>query len=207
MSQRPRDVGAARTAPSRRSSTGVCSTPPRASSASARGGYRTRRCSSCCGGLFEHHGYLSGLIIDEAEGCPRAAPTGTASAACCGPTSWSASRRTGTTATSRSTARCAPCIPTSSPTSIAGIRSRGGQVSRIPATDLLTINGEFTASRSCWPAARRPASGTLRWQVRFDTSCSPTSPSPFGWHRANREALDYYLLPRLDMNLPQLRLA
>ena len=45
---------------------------------------------------------------------------------------------------------------------IAGIKSAGGRVEQHPATDLLTINGEFTASIVV-VRCRETAAGSLRW--------------------------------------------
>jgi hypothetical protein len=47
----------------------------------------------------------------------------------------------------------------------------------------------------------------MRWHVRFDTGLSPDITVAVRMDRSNRSVLDYYLLPRLDMNLPRLRLA
>jgi hypothetical protein len=44
----------------------------------------------------------------------------------------------------------------------------GGTVTRNPATDVLTINGEFTASVVV-ARCRETTTGGLRWKIRFDT--------------------------------------
>ena len=89
---------------------------------------------------------------------------------------------------------------------ISGIEAVGGGVQRHPRTDLLTINGEFTASlvivRCCETSA-----GSLRWNIRFDMSLRPDITIAVRMDRPNRAPLDYYLLPSLDMTLPRIRLA
>jgi hypothetical protein len=89
---------------------------------------------------------------------------------------------------------------------IAGIEKAGGRVVQNAATELLTINGEFTASVVI-VRCRETLAGSLRWHVRFDTGLSPDITVAVRMDRMNREAIDYYLLPRLDMTVPQLRLA
>jgi hypothetical protein len=89
---------------------------------------------------------------------------------------------------------------------IAGIEEVGGWVEQNPAIDLLTINGEFTASIVVVRCRTTPA-GSLRWQIRFDTGLWPDITVAVRMDQLNREALDYYLLPRIDMTKPRLRLA
>ena len=78
--------------------------------------------------------------------CHPAAPTKAASAACCAPTNWSASRPIATTATSRSIGRFGGMHPAHRRRRDRGDRAGGRLGRQDPATDLLTINGEFTAS-------------------------------------------------------------
>jgi hypothetical protein len=89
---------------------------------------------------------------------------------------------------------------------IAGIEQVGGWVEQNPATDLLTINGEFTASIVVVRCRTTPA-GSLRWKIRFDVGLWPDITVAVRMNQPNREALDYYLLPRIDMTGPRLRLA
>ncbi|NOC83828.1 recombinase family protein [Ruegeria sp. HKCCD6428] len=89
---------------------------------------------------------------------------------------------------------------------IAGIGGVGGNVERDPVTDLLTINNEFTASLVVVRCHETNA-GSLRWNIRFDTSLKPDITVAVRMDRPNRKPLDYYLLPGVDMTLPRLRLA
>jgi hypothetical protein len=49
--------------------------------------------------------------------------------------------------------------------------------------------------------------GSLRWEIRFDTGLWPDITVAIRMDLPNREPLDYYLLPRIDMTEPRLRLA
>jgi DNA invertase Pin-like site-specific DNA recombinase len=89
---------------------------------------------------------------------------------------------------------------------IGNIERLGSQVSRDPATDLLSINGEFTASIVIVRCFRTPT-GLLRWKLRFDTGLRPDITIACRMDEANQQVLDYYLLPRVDMESPKIRLA
>ncbi len=89
---------------------------------------------------------------------------------------------------------------------IAGIEASGGKVERHPRTDLLTINGEFTVSLVIVRCSETNA-GSLRWNIRFDTSLKPDITIAVRMDRLNQKPLDYYVLPSLDMTLPRIRLA
>jgi hypothetical protein len=86
------------------------------------------------------------------------------------------------------------------------IADLGGAVLRDPATDLLTVNNEFTA---CLVLARCQTHENRRnhWKVRFDTSLLPDITVAVRLDHDNAAALDYYLLPRLDFGQPRIQLA
>jgi hypothetical protein len=79
-------------------------------------------------------------------------------------------------------------------------------VIRDTATDLLTVNHEFTA---CIVLSRCQANenGHHRWKVRFDTSLLPDITVAVRLDHNNSRTLDYYLLPRLDFGQPRISLA
>jgi DNA invertase Pin-like site-specific DNA recombinase len=89
---------------------------------------------------------------------------------------------------------------------IAGIERSGGTVMTDAVTDLLTINSEFTLSLVVVRCRQTPA-GSLRWHVHLDTGLLPDLTVAVRMDVFNKQALDYYVLPRLDMTLPRLRLA
>jgi len=86
------------------------------------------------------------------------------------------------------------------------IEKMGGRIRQDLSTDLLTVNDEFTASIVIARCRETPA-GALRWHVRFDTSLCPDLTVAVRMNQENHDRLDYYLLPRIDLNLPALRLA
>ncbi len=86
------------------------------------------------------------------------------------------------------------------------IEKMGGGVERASETDLLTVNGEFTASIVI-ARCIETAAGSLRWQIRFDTELCPDLTVVVRMDQANEQALDYYLLPRIDMTVSKLKLA
>ena len=156
--------------------------------------------------LLQDRGYLSGLIIDETE---------------CLPSSSAYQNRFGSLLRAyelvgftpdrdyryieinRVLRRMHPQIVTGT---IAGIQKVGGSVVQDPATELLTINSEFTASIVV-VRCRMTVAGSLRWQIRFDVGLWPDITVAVRMDQPNREPLDYYLLPRIDMTAPHLRLA
>src|SRR5205085_4556829 len=89
---------------------------------------------------------------------------------------------------------------------IANIERRSGRVSHDPATDLLTINGEFTSSIVV-ARCSTIRSGRLRWKLRLDSGLRPDITLALRMAPENREPLDYYLLPRIDVAAARLRLA
>ena len=84
---------------------------------------------------------------------------------------------------------------------IAEIEELGGAVSQDAATDLLTVNGEFTASIVV-ARCRHTKAGSRRWKVRLDTGLAPDLTVALRMDDANEAILDYYLLPLpiLDTN-------
>jgi DNA invertase Pin-like site-specific DNA recombinase len=156
--------------------------------------------------LLDQHGYLSGLIIDEFDN---------------GPSSSSYSSRFGSLLRAYELVGFTPdrdyqyieinrtlrrMFPHVVADTIAGIVSVGGEVRKDPATDLLTVNEEFTSSITI-VRCRETAAGFLRWHVRFDLGLRPDITIAVRMDRSNRSPLDYYLLPRIDMTLPSVRLA
>jgi hypothetical protein len=86
------------------------------------------------------------------------------------------------------------------------IRQLGGAVINDPSTGLLTVNDEFTASLVL-ARCGRTESGSFRWLIRLDTGLNPDITIAVRMDTDNRQPLDYYLLPSLDMTFQRLRLA
>jgi DNA invertase Pin-like site-specific DNA recombinase len=156
--------------------------------------------------LLQDRGYLSGLVIDETEHLPSSSAYQSRFGSLLRTyelVGFTPDRDYRYIEINRALRRMHPQIVTST---IAGIEKAGGSVEQDQATDLLTINGEFTASIVVVRSRTTPA-GSLRWQIHFDVGLWPDITVAVRMDRPNREALDYYFLPRIDMTAPRLRLA
>lgn len=89
---------------------------------------------------------------------------------------------------------------------IDGLRLAGGAVLVDPETGLIDVNGEFTASVVVARCGETQG-GSPRWRIRLDAGLVPDITIAVRMDRGNVSPLDYYLLPRLDMTQPKLRLA
>jgi hypothetical protein len=81
----------------------------------------------------------------------------------------------------------------------------GGTIARDPATGRLLINGEYSAEivfAKCTPTV----GGTPRWLVDLDRPRAADVTIVVRMDAANRAAADFYLLPRIDLREPSLRL-
>jgi hypothetical protein len=156
--------------------------------------------------LFQHHGYLSGLIIDETQNMP---------------SSGVYSRRFGSLISAYELVGFKPdrdyryieinrilrqkhhdvIIKT-----IDIIESLGGNLHHNSATGLLTLNGEFTASIVIARCQQTPA-GSFRWKIHLDTGLAPDITVAIRMDSTNVAPLDYYLLPLYDMTTDRIRLA
>jgi hypothetical protein len=67
------------------------------------------------------------------------------------------------------------------------------------------VNNEFTVS-ICIARCHETAAGTLRWKIRFDTSLSPDVIVALRMDRENEAVQDYYILPRINLPGPQVRM-
>ena len=155
--------------------------------------------------ILDRHGELSGLIIDEDEKCPSSSSFRSRFGSLLRAYSlvgFTPDHDYRYLEINRSLRRLHPTIVTEV---IEGVRCAGGDVFQDPATDLLTINREFTASlvvvRCCQTVA-----GSLRWKIRIDTALKPDLTVAVRMDGENSHPLDYYLLPRLDMREAVLRL-
>lgn len=156
--------------------------------------------------LLQRHGYISGLVIDEADGMP---------------SSSAYAHRFGSLLRAYSLVGFTPDRDyryieanrmlrqfhgETVDRVISEITRVGGTVARNPATDLLTINGEFSASVVV-ARCRETSSGGFRWKIRFDTGLAPDITIAIRMDRTNTDALDYYLLPQFEMRSKPLGLA
>ncbi|MXY41592.1 MAG: recombinase family protein [Rhodospirillaceae bacterium] len=156
--------------------------------------------------LFKQKGFLSGIVIDDAENMP--------SSACYAARFGSLVRAytlVGFTPErdyeyieiNRTLRRSHAAVVAET---IEEIERIGGAVSRDPATDLLTVNGEFTAS-IVLSRCRPTKAGSKRWKIRLDTGLAPDLTVALRMDAANEAVLDYYLLPLPMLDTNRIRLA
>ncbi len=86
------------------------------------------------------------------------------------------------------------------------IRDLGASVYQDEETDLLFINGELRVSIVICRAFQVPA-GSYRWRVNLDSGLEPDITVAIRMDTDNEQPLDYYLLPALDIENPKIRLA
>jgi DNA invertase Pin-like site-specific DNA recombinase len=156
--------------------------------------------------LFQRHGYLSGLIIDETGSMP---------------SSGAYQRRFGSLIRAYKLVGFKPDRDYSYieinralrqkqheviADIIESIKNLGGTVYRDPTTDLLTVNSEFTTSIVIARCQQTPA-GSSRWKIRLDTGLAPDITVALRMDSSNEAPLDYYLLPLFEMTTDRLRLA
>lgn len=86
------------------------------------------------------------------------------------------------------------------------IEQMGGSVRVEKPSDLLVINEELRASVVIGRCYQTDA-GSFRWKIQLDTALLPDITIAIRMSVNNETALDYYLLPALDIENPKLRLA
>jgi DNA invertase Pin-like site-specific DNA recombinase len=89
---------------------------------------------------------------------------------------------------------------------IAIIEKMGGRVEREKTTDLLIINHEFNSSIVI-ARCQSTVAGSLRWHVRFDASLHPDITIVARMDAANENIQDFYLLPTRDIQRKSVLLA
>ncbi|MQA65208.1 MAG: recombinase family protein [Alphaproteobacteria bacterium] len=155
--------------------------------------------------LYQERGFLSGLIIDESDELPSSSVYryrfGTLLRAY-QQVGFTPDRDFQYVEINRTLREMHPEVVS---TAIEEIRRTGGFAERDPITDLLTVNREFTVSIVI-SRCREMQSGTLRWHIRFDRRLRPDITVAIRMDQANLQPLDYYLLPRIDVEGPFLRL-
>ena len=156
--------------------------------------------------IFEAQGFLSGLVIDEAEALPSSSAYRSRFGSLLRAYQLVGFKPDRDYRYIEINRRLREIHPDIVAETISGIEASGGKVERHPRTDLLTINGEFTASLVIVRCSETNA-GSLRWNIRFDMSLKPDITIAVRMDRPNQRPLDYYLLPSLDMTLPRIRLA
>jgi hypothetical protein len=155
--------------------------------------------------ILDQRGELSGLIIDEDENCPSSSSFRTRFGSLLRAYTLVGFRPDHDYRYLEINRELRSLHPVIVSEVIAGIGAAGGEVTQDPATDLLTINHEFTASLVV-VRCTQTAAGSSRWKIRIETALKPDITVAVRMNPENSRALDYYLLPRLDMHEAVLRL-
>jgi DNA invertase Pin-like site-specific DNA recombinase len=157
-------------------------------------------------GLFAQRGLLSGLIIDETDGMPSSSVYAHRFGSLL-----RAYQAVGFTPTrdysyleiNRLLRRLHPKIVEDAEQKIQDL---GARLRHDAATDLISVNDEFSVSMVLC-RCRRTGVGRLRWKICFDTSLSPDITIAVRLREENDRALDYFLFPQLAFEVPKVRLA
>jgi len=157
--------------------------------------------------LLAQKGWLSGLVIDEVEDMPSSSTFRHRFGSLVRAyqlVGYSPARDYRYIETNRALRAVHPEIVA---TVIDDIVGAGGQVKRDPISDLLRVNGEFSASVVI-VRCHESSAGGLRWKIRLDQGLRPDITIVVRMAAGNDSIRDYYLLPWLDLGVsPALRLA
>lgn len=152
------------------------------------------------------NGTLSGLIIDEAEGCPSSSIFQSRFGSLLRAyalVGFTPDRDYRYIEINRSLRRLHPVVVQDV---IDGVVGSGGSVVRNPLTDLLSINGEITVAIVI-ARCKLTSAGSARWKIRLDAPHKPDLTIAIRMDSRNEHPHDFYLLPQLDMRDAVLRMA
>lgn len=156
--------------------------------------------------LLEQHGFLSGLIIDETGELPSSSAYRSRFGSLLRAyqmVGFTPERNYEYVEINRTLRAMHPGMVKDA---ITEIEKLGGRVAPSANSDLLMVNEEFTTSIVIVRCLETSA-GSLRWHVRLDTGLQPDITVAVRMMPGNKERLDYYLLPNIDVRLPRLKLA
>lgn len=156
--------------------------------------------------IYKKRGYLSGLVIDESEGCPSSSAYQHRFGSllrCYSLIGYTPERDYQYIEANRRLRQMHPVLLSHTTDKIAEV---GGQVLIDPATDLMLVNQELTVSLVLCRCQVSMA-GYRRWKIRFDLGLKPDITVAVRMKEQEEAALDYYILPTIEMETPQLRLA
>lgn len=86
------------------------------------------------------------------------------------------------------------------------IKEFGGAVRREVTSDFLIVNDEIKVSVVIC-RCMQPGKGAERWKIQFDAGLMPDITIAVRMDASNRQPLDFYTIPSIDVESPQLRLA
>ena len=156
--------------------------------------------------LYKKYGYLSGIIINEAKNIPQSGAFSHRFGSLLRAYELVGFRQDRDYSYLEINRRLRKYYPGIVEQVMSRIAELGASVERDPATGILTINSEFSIS-IVLARHKLTKAGSSRWNIRFDAGLRPDITVAVRMDHANEEALDYYLLPRLDFCKPAIRLA
>lgn len=156
--------------------------------------------------IYQRIGYLSGLVIDESEGCPSSSAYLQRFGSllrCYSLIGYSPARDYKYIEANKRLRQMHPLLLQKTTQKIVEV---GGSVSVDPSTDLIWVNKEILISLVLSRCQVLP-SGSKRWSIRFEHGLSPDLTIAVRIKEGEEAALDYYILPTIDVGFPRLRLA
>lgn len=156
--------------------------------------------------IYQRRGYLSGLVIDESEGCPSSSAYQHRFGSllrCYSLIGYTPTRDYQYIEANKRLRQMHPVLLEQTATKIAEV---GGKVLVDPATDLMLVNQELSISLVLCRCQVSMA-GYKRWKIRFDLGLNPDITVAVRMKEREEAALDYYILPTIDMETSHLRLA
>lgn len=155
--------------------------------------------------ILARKGYLSGLVIDEQEGCPSSSTYASRFGSLVQSYTLIGYDPGRDYAYVEENRRLRERHPDVVAAAVDEIRQGGGRVEPLQA-GLLSVNGELAVSLVLCRHFETPA-GASRWIVRLDTLLCPDLTIAVRMDAGNREARDYYVFPFADMRSDCLRLS
>jgi len=154
--------------------------------------------------LLRQHGYLSGLVIDEALICPSSSAYASRFGSLLRTYSLIGYHPDRDYRYVEINKRLREMHPVVMSTTIDSIRATGA--SAVTNCDLVLINEEFTAS-IVLSRCRELPSGSSRWVIRLDTALCPDLTVAVRMNGDGETIKDYYILPWIDAAAHSLRLS
>ncbi|RYG57965.1 MAG: recombinase family protein [Alphaproteobacteria bacterium] len=156
-------------------------------------------------GLYHLKGYLSAIVIDEAEGMPSSVVYRNRFGSLIQAyqlVGFDPVRDYQYVEVNRFLRGLYPKIVAQAEANVAEV---SGKLSKLASTDVLNVNQEFSVS-IVLVRCRKGRNGKVGWKVRFDNGPAPDITIAIRLDPANENPLDYYLLPQLGFGRQHLSL-
>jgi DNA invertase Pin-like site-specific DNA recombinase len=156
--------------------------------------------------IYKHRGFLSGLVIDESEDCPSSSAYQRRFGSllrCYSMVGYSPARDYRYIEANRRLRQMFPVLLQQTTMKISDV---GGDVIVDPDSDLMLVNQEVLVSLVLC-RCHVSSTGQKRWNIRFDHSLNPDITIAVRMKEQGEAALDYYILPMIDVAYAGMRLA